>query len=48
VFIIIIYLVFSILQNVKKGLKFHVHARGDTLVCFTFDVSFMFGVSAKS
>ena len=47
-FIIFIYLAFSILQNAKKSLKFHLHARGNTLVCFAFDVSFIFGVSTKS
>lgn len=48
VFIIFICLFFSILQNTKKWVKFHVHALGDTLACFVFDVSFIFGVSAKS
>ena len=47
-FIIFICLLYSNLQNAKKSLNFHLHARGYTLVCFAFDVSFIFGVSAKS
>lgn len=39
---------FNILQNAKKWVKFHLHTLGDTLLCFMFDVSFIFGVSEKS